>query len=101
MQRGPSGRCWTDSNYNEEARHCAGFFVLRGTIVMPQSASDMVDLYIQAEKDVLEGKTTTINGRTMTLEDLESIRQGRREWERRLQSSTGKRSRGPAVANFY
>lgn len=71
---------------------------------MTQSAAAMVDLYIQAEKDVLEGKTTTMNGRTMTLEDLDAIREGRREWERRLQQANakaaGKKRRSPALANF-
>jgi len=43
-----------------------------------------VDLYVQAEKDVLEGKSTTFNGRVMTMEDLDSIREGRKEWEQRV-----------------
>ncbi|MGI2222610.1 hypothetical protein [Shewanella oncorhynchi] len=44
----------------------------------------MIDAYFQAELDVLAGKQTTINGKTMTTEDLGEIRQGRLEWERRL-----------------
>lgn len=55
---------------------------------MTQSAQAMVDLYVQAEKDVLEGKSTTINGRQMTMEDLDSIREGRKEWEQRLLDET-------------
>lgn len=43
-------------------------------------ATDMYDLYIQAEKDVLEGKTVQMDGRTMSLEDLDKIRAGRKEW---------------------
>lgn len=46
----------------------------------------MLDLYIQAEKDVLEGKTVQMDGRTMTLEDLDKIQRGRREWEHRVNS---------------
>lgn len=48
------------------------------------TATDMVELYIQAEKDVLEGKTVQMDGRTMTLEDIGSIRAGRKEWESRV-----------------
>ena len=44
-------------------------------------ATDMLELYIQAEKDVLEGKTVQMDGRTMTLEDLDKIRSGRKEWQ--------------------
>lgn len=47
---------------------------------------EMIDLYVQAEKDVLEGKTISFNGRTMTMENLQEIRSGRQEWERRLNS---------------
>lgn len=71
---------------------------------MTQSASDMLDLYIQAEKDVLEGKTTTMNGRTMSMENLQEIRAGRKEWERRVASANataaGRKRRSPALANF-
>ena len=71
---------------------------------MTQSAAEMVAIYIQAEKDVLEGKTTVMNGRTFTMENLNEIRDGRVEWERRLQQQTatagGRRKRSPALANF-
>jgi len=71
---------------------------------MTQSAAAMLALYIQAEKDVLEGKTTTMNGRTLSMEDLGEIREGRREWERRVQQETntaaGRKRRSPALANF-
>lgn len=46
----------------------------------------MLALYIQAEKDVLEGKSVQMDGRTLTLEDLRSIRSGRLEWEHRVNS---------------
>lgn len=46
---------------------------------------DMIDFYIKAEKDVLVGKTVSHRGETMGLEDLDKIREGRKEWERRLQ----------------
>lgn len=72
---------------------------------MAQSAQAMLDLYIQAEKDVLEGKSTTINGRMMTLEDLDKIRAGRKEWERKASDESavaaGKSSRNHSLADFY
>ena len=42
-----------------------------------QEAADMVALYIEAEKDVLAGKSVSINGKMMSTEDLEQIRKGR------------------------
>ena len=53
---------------------------------------EMINLYIQAEKDVLAGKDVSIGGRKITMENLNEIREGRKEWERRLQ---GKRQRNP------
>jgi hypothetical protein len=71
---------------------------------MSQSASDMLDLYIQAEKDVLEGKSTTMNGRTMSMENLQEIRDGRKEWERRVlraaSVAAGRKPGRPALAKF-
>lgn len=49
-----------------------------------QQCQQMIDAYISAELDVLAGKQTTINGKTMSTEDLGEIRKGRLEWERRL-----------------
>ncbi|MEL4429828.1 hypothetical protein [Shewanella mangrovisoli] len=51
-----------------------------------QQCQQMIDAYLAAELDVLEGKSTTINGKLMTTEDLGEIRKGRMEWERRLAS---------------
>ncbi|WP_444958098.1 primosomal replication protein PriB/PriC domain protein [Microbulbifer sp. ZKSA002] len=70
---------------------------------MSKTPQEMVDLYIEAEIDVLAGKTTVINGRQFTAENLQEIRAGRQEWERRATAETlkaaGKRP-GPAYANF-
>ena len=46
--------------------------------------TEMLALYIQAEKDVLQGKVVNFNGQQMTLEDLDKIREGRREYETRV-----------------
>jgi hypothetical protein len=64
----------------------------------------MVAAYEQAELDVLEGKETQVNGRRFVMEDLDKIRKGRREWERKVRSlevahSSGGSS-GVALASF-
>lgn len=59
----------------------------------------MIAVYLQAEIDVLAGKSTAINGKQMTMEDLESIRKGRQEWERRL-ASIGRQRGGASLATF-
>ncbi|PNO63267.1 hypothetical protein [Aeromonas caviae] len=43
----------------------------------------MIELYLQAERDVLAGKQVTFQGRTVTSENLNELRSGRREWEQR------------------
>lgn len=44
--------------------------------------------YLQAEQDVIEGKRVRVAGpgleREVVLEDLEAVRKGRLEWERRV-----------------
>jgi len=51
---------------------------------MSKTAQQMLDLYLAAEEEVLAGKSTSINGRTYTTEDLGEIRKGRQEWYRRV-----------------
>tara|TARA_R110002124_G_scaffold163667_1_gene331029 strand:- start:744 stop:947 length:204 start_codon:yes stop_codon:yes gene_type:complete len=63
-----------------------------------QQATDMIALYIEAEKDVLAGKSVSINGKMMSTEDLEQIRKGRIEWQRTLSMYT--RPRGTTLARF-
>lgn len=60
-------------------------------------ATDMRDLYIAAEKAVLEGRTATINGITLSMEDLGSIRAGRHEWEARVAAETVGISSAPSI----
>lgn len=50
---------------------------------MALTAQQMLDKYLEAEAAVLEGRTVIFNGRTHTMEDIEKIRAGRQEWERR------------------
>ncbi len=45
---------------------------------------DMISLYKKAEKAALSSKSYTINGRTLSRQNLPEIREGRQEWEQRL-----------------
>jgi hypothetical protein len=51
-------------------------------------AQDMLARYMQAEKDVLDGKEVRLGGtgldRWLKMEDLAEIRKGRVEWEARV-----------------
>jgi len=66
-------------------------------------ATDMVALYITAEKKVLAGQAYSIDGRSVTRADLPSIRQGRKEWEAKVRAESAKSSGGSSffsVADF-
>ena len=47
-------------------------------------ATDMLAKYMAAEQAILEGKDVRIGDRSLAMEDLESVRAGRREWEKRV-----------------
>ncbi|QJD58191.1 primosomal replication protein PriB/PriC domain protein [Pseudomonas sp. gcc21] len=51
-------------------------------------AQQMLNKYIEAEMAVLEGRSVTFGGRTLTMADLNQIRDGQQEWERRVASET-------------
>lgn len=65
---------------------------------MAVNPQEMLDLYLQAERDVLAGKDVTFGGRRIVLADLPQIIKGRQEWEQRVASSRG--GPGYAVAVF-
>ncbi len=56
-------------------------------------AQQMVERYIEAEMAVLDGKAIQFGGRTLTMENLNQIREGRKEWERRF-NAENLRARG-------
>ncbi|WP_313178579.1 hypothetical protein [Massilia sp.] len=67
----------------------------------------MLAKYMEAEAAVLAGKAITFQGRSMTMENLNEIRAGRREWEQRVaqqsRQSAGRPSFGGmpfSVASF-
>ena len=49
-----------------------------------ETARTILQRYIDAEQEVLLGKSTSFNGRTLTMVDLAEIRDGRKEWERKV-----------------
>lgn len=61
---------------------------------MAVTAQEMLDKYMQAEADVLAGKTVVWAGRTMSMENLKEIRAGRQEWERRVAQQQANASGG-------
>lgn len=65
-----------------------------------EDIESMIGLYLQAERDVLAGKQVTFQGRTVSSENLNEIRAGRQEWERRRQQAAVPRRQPFAVARF-
>lgn len=61
------------------------------------TATDMLALYIAAEKKVLTGKVFTLNGRSLTRENLAEIRKGRTEWQSRVNSETSASQGGSSL----
>ncbi|OCA65244.1 hypothetical protein A9R12_13720 [Aeromonas hydrophila] len=60
----------------------------------------MIELYLQAERDLLAGKVVTFQGRTVTSENLAEIRRGRQEWEQRRAKAASPRRSPFALARF-
>ena len=61
------------------------------------TATDMVDLYVAAEKAVLRNQSYTLNGRSLTRADLPDIRAGRAEWEAKVAAETAKTRGGSSL----
>jgi hypothetical protein len=53
-------------------------------------AQQMLDKYIAAEMAVLTGKEFQLNGRRVTREDLDKIRDGRKEWQRTVNNENSR-----------
>lgn len=67
------------------------------------TATDMVALYVAAEKAVLASQSYTLLGRSLTRADLPDIRTGRVEWEARVNAeSAGTQGGSPlySLADF-
>jgi len=63
---------------------------------------EMLDAYTAAEQAVLAGKSYRLAGRIVTMEDLDKIQSGRREYERRVavEASTSTTGGGASVATW-
>ena len=47
-------------------------------------AREMYQLYLDAEKKILKGQSVRFGDRQLNRADLEEVRQGRMEWERKM-----------------
>lgn len=64
------------------------------------TATEMLALYLDAEKRVLKGQTVSFSGRTLTMSNLSEIVAERKQWERRVASESNS-GRGYSLASFY
>lgn len=64
-----------------------------------ETAQQMYDAYLQAERAILAGKEIRMGGigldRWLKLEDLDMVQAGRKEWERKLAQAAGAASGVP------
>jgi hypothetical protein len=68
---------------------------------MALTAQEMVDRYLRAEIDLLEGgKDVQFGGRRVTMAELPQIRAGRLEWERRAAAAARGGRPGHSLATF-
>jgi hypothetical protein len=58
-------------------------------VINVASAREMVSLYLNAERAVLQGQAYQIAGQSLTRADLDKIRKGRQEWQEILNSLSG------------
>lgn len=63
-------------------------------------AEQKINEYLQAESDVLNGRTVTHNGRTLTMVDLPDIAKQRDYWIRTRDALRGKGGGGPGFVRF-
>ncbi|WP_341304721.1 primosomal replication protein PriB/PriC domain protein [Pseudomonas sp. TMP25] len=67
------------------------------------TSQQMLERYLEAELAVLDGRSITFGGRNLTMADLNQIRTGRMEWERRVAAETAAaagRGNGHSLAAF-
>lgn len=64
------------------------------------TASEMLAKYLSAEAAVLQGQQIEFEGRRVSRADLESIRQGRKEWEARVAAERRAQSGAPSIGGL-
>lgn len=60
----------------------------------------MLGAYIEAEKAILAGKSISFQGRTMGMEDLDKVREGRKEWEQRVAQESRAAAGTPTIGGL-
>lgn len=60
----------------------------------------MLAKYLAAEQSILEGKAVRLGERSLQLEDLAEVRQGRREWEARVQAEAASAAEAPTLGGL-
>lgn len=64
------------------------------------TATEMLAQYLTAEAALLAGKEITFQDRKLRMEDLPAIREGRREWERRVAEENMTSARVPTIGGM-
>lgn len=64
------------------------------------TATDMLQLYLDAETSVLKGQSVRMGDRMLTKADLAQIQAGRKEWEAKVARESGAAGGGFKAADF-
>jgi hypothetical protein len=64
------------------------------------TASDLLALYLAAEAAILQGQSTRMGDRMLTLADLSEVRAERKELERRVSGESSSQSARHQLASF-
>jgi len=63
------------------------------------NATDMLDLYIKAEKAVLSNQSYTVDGQSVTKANLTEIRKGKNQWQRVVNSEMAASQGGSSMSS--
>lgn len=68
------------------------------------TAEQMLGFYLEAERELLAGKSVRFNDgvvdRMVTMEDLQWIQAGRREWQSRVDAAAARQRRAPTIGGL-
>jgi hypothetical protein len=64
------------------------------------TATDMLAEYLAAESLVLKGKEATIGDRRFRFEDLAAIREGRKEWQAKVDAEAAGGDNSPRIGGL-
>lgn len=68
------------------------------------TAQQMLGFYLEAEVALLQGKSVRFNDgrvdRMVTMEDLDWIQRGRREWQGKVDAATARAARAPTIGGL-